>query len=93
MQADTCIGGIDERSLLDVVLVCPIAQKTTQEFYNGNRSTNPEEALAFSGAGFFVAGRHSTVHGVGDSWWCDDDADRAINSNAHEGRANIHNVR
>ena len=35
MQAATCIGGIDERSLLDVVLVCPIAHKTTQEFTMG----------------------------------------------------------
>ena len=42
-------------------------------FFDGNRSTNPDEALAF-----FVAGRYFAVHGVEDSWWCDDEADRVV---------------
>ena len=33
---------------------------------------------------FFVAGRHFAVHGVEDSWWCDDEADRLYHINSHE---------
>ena len=42
---------------------------------------------------FFVAGRHSAVHGVEDSWCCDDEADRSYHSNTHEKRATNHTVR
>ena len=49
----SCDGGIDERMVYDIVHVrvftrSPIAQNMIQEFFlNGNRSINPDEALAF----------------------------------------------
>ena len=50
----SCDGGIDKRNVHDVVHVrgflrSPIVQTVIQEFFhNGNRSINPDEALAFS---------------------------------------------
>ena len=48
----------------------PTLQKMIQEFRNfmgTKRLIHPDEAVAFWGARFCVVGRHSTVHGVGDS--------------------------
>ena len=53
-------------------LEVPSRRMCPKSYFNGTRSINPDEALPF-----FVAGRHPAVHGVGDSWWCDDEADRA----------------
>ena len=94
VERGSCDGGIDMRSVHDVVHVrgftgSPIAQNVIQEFFRtGNRSINPDEALAF-----LVAGRHFAVHGVADSWWCDDEADRSYDSDTHEKRATNHTVR
>ena len=44
----SCDGGIDKRNVHDVVHVLEVpAQKMIQEFFSGNRSINPDEALAF----------------------------------------------
>ena len=53
----------------------PVPQQNRHVF-NESRSSNPDEAPA-------LVGRHSAVHGVGDSWWCDDGAHRAQHSHSH----------
>ena len=72
-------GGIDMRSVHDVVHVrgfprSPVAQSVIQEFFFAMGTDPPMKTKRSL---FFVAGRYFAVRGVEDSWWCDDEADRA----------------
>ena len=73
----SCDGGIDKRDVHDVVYVRVHSKSHRAEYDTTVFSMGKDPSIQTKRSLFVVAGRCSALHGVGDSWWCDDEAGRA----------------